>query len=276
MIKRTFLVFASLALAFATGACGSGGSGGSGDGISISPSTAPPGYPCTEISEPGANIGCYYFVSNGIAVACQTNLSGGNFCTNTNGNYYNYDFGETAICKNAGCTNTAIVTAPYAANCPVKIVYNNLVNDGEAWRVVNQEQDQNSTQQPITTQFISTSATTVSTNFAGSVSVNVGGSLNEVFATIYANVHAQINASVSKTASTVVGNEVTVTIPPGKTAYGIYGVKVQVTGGRLSQSDPCGGPDNNNYGEVQTYVPLSPGWCVWVSGETPCRVVQGS
>jgi hypothetical protein len=278
MIKRAFLVFASLALAFAIGACGGvgGGSVSGGDGISTTSSTAPPGgYPCTDISEPGANIGCYYFISNGIAVACQTDLSASNFCTNTNGNYYNYDFGETFICKNAACTNTAVVAAPVvvaAPNCSVKIAYNNLVNDGEAWRVVNQEQDQNGTQAPITTKFSSTTATNITTTASVDITANAAAVLGFVFA----SVHAQINASVAKVESTVIGNEVTVTIPAGMTAYGIYGVKVQVTGGHLSQSDACGGPDNNDYGQVQTYAPLSPGWCVWLSGETPCRVVQGS
>jgi hypothetical protein len=288
MIKKTVVVLALLVLAFAIGACGSVGNGsgvssssssvGSGfAGYSTESSTTPEGYPCTELvlSSSGTyDIGCYYFISNGTAVACQTNANSADLCPSMNGNYYNYDYGDTFICKNAECTNTAIVAAPTAVagpNCSAKIVYGNLIDDGQAWEVVNQLEDQNTTQAQITATFTSTSATTVSTSASIDISASADASLLDI---IFVSVRAQINASVTKTASTVVGDEVRVPIPPGKTLHGIYGVSVQVTTGHLYQSNNCNGQPN--YGTVKTYVPITSGWCVWISGETPCRVVSGN
>jgi hypothetical protein len=105
----------------------------------------------------------------------------------------------------------------------------------------------------------------VSTSASINITVDAGAALGVVFA----SVHAEFNASVAKTVSTVVGNNYNVTIPPGKTAYGIYGVQVQVTTGNLDQSDVCG--TTANYNSIRTYVPIAPGWCVWLSGETPAE-----
>jgi hypothetical protein len=231
--------------------------------------TTPAGLSCTQYNHKG----CYYFASNGKAVPCDIDEIGNNICKNTKGDFYFYYNGNTYSCaSHVYCIGTKVSSSE---PCSPKFVYNDLVNDGQAWKVVNRQTDQNTTQNAITINFSSTSATTVSVNIAASASINVGGSLDAVFASVYANVHAQINASVSKTVTTVVGNAVTVTIPAGETAYGIYGVSVQVTQGHLYQSNTCGSvkPD---YGDVQTYVPLAAGWCVWLSGHTPCRVVQGS
>ena len=116
----------------------------------------------------------------------------------------------------------------------------------------------------------STSASTVSTSASINITVDAGAALGVVFA----SVHAELNASVAKTVGTVAGNNYNVTIPPGKTAYGSYGVQVQVTTGNLDQSNVCG--TTANYNSIQAYVPIVPGWCVWLSGETPCRVVRPS
>jgi hypothetical protein len=155
-------------------------------------------------------------------------------------------------------------------SCLPKYKYVILSNSGEAWEVVNEQTDQNTTPNSATVTLTSTSASTVSTSASINITVDAGAALGVVFA----SVHADLNASVAKTVSTVVGNNYNVTIPPGKTAYGIYGVQVQVTTGNLDQSNVCG--TTANYNSIQTYVPIAPGWCVWLSGETPCRVVHPS
>lgn len=257
MIKKITLIVV-LIFAFAVSGCTQ-----SSTTPSITSSTTASGWPCTSVS----NVGCFYFISNGTAVACDvidtsTQL---NYCDNTSGEFYYDNNGLTVLCADHECETTTGVTTP--SLCSAKFAYNNLANGGQAWEVVNQLEDQNTTQQSISTKFISTSATTISTSASFNLTVNIDAIIDVVFA----SVRAQINASVSRTESTVVGNEVTVTIPPGKTAYGIYGVSVQVTNGHLYQSNSCNG--HLNYGEVRTYVPVAPGWCVWLSGQTPCRIV---
>jgi hypothetical protein len=260
MIKKTVLVLAVLLLVLVFSGCSS------------TTSSTPTGVLCTHVTGNLNGDGCYYFMKDGTSVPCDVNYSlTGSYCQNAVGPFYDYDGITTYRCLNSHCTSH---TPGSGITCSSKFLYNNLVNNGEAWEAVNQLQDQNTTQAPISTKFISTSATTVQTSFSASASINVGGSLDVLFATIYANVHAQVNASVSKTASTVVGNEVTINIPAGGTANGVYGVKVQVTTGNLYQNNSCNG--QTDYGDVQTYVPIASGWCVWLSGETPCRVVQGS
>jgi hypothetical protein len=260
MIKRTVLVLVVLMLVLVVGGCSS------------TTSATPAGLSCTHVTGDFSEDGCYYFIQNGTSVPCSVNFGpNGSLCQNAIGPFYDYDGITTYRCLNNQCTSH---TPGNGITCSSKFLYNNLVSNGEAWEAVNQLQDQNTTQAPISTQFISTSATTVHVDFSASASINVGGSLDVLFATIYTNVHAQVNTSVSKTASTVVGNELTITIPAGGTAYGIYGVRVQVTTGLLYQENSCNG--QTNYGDVQTYVPIASGWCVWLSGETPCRVVKGS
>ena len=154
-------------------------------------------------------------------------------------------------------------------NCPVSYSYNDLVNGGKAWTVVDLEEDQNSTSDPASATFISRTATTVSM----SASLNIGIDVDAILAPIFASVHAQINASVSRSTTTDIGNRFGVTVPAGKTAYGIYGVQEQITSGNLSGDDTCSG-GKTDYGTVSTYVPISPGWCVWVSGQPPCVVLS--
>lgn len=162
----------------------------------------------------------------------------------------------------AGQDSEVAVPAPNPT-CSPKYTYADLINDGQAWQAVDRAEDQNTTQSSISIQFDSSSAVTITT----SASIEISASLNAVFASVEAN----INGSVSRDVSTEVGNEVSVTVPAGATANGIYGVKVQVTAGRLDISSTCG---DKTYKNVQTYVPIAPGWCVWISGQTPCRVVH--
>jgi len=66
-----------------------------------------------------------------------------------------------------------------------------------------------------------------------------------------------------------IGNSYNVTIPAGKTAYGNYGVKVQVTSGDFSDTARCEG-QKSNWGTDVTYVPIASGWCVWLSNQPAC------
>jgi hypothetical protein len=251
--KRIALVFSVLALVLAAASCGT----------TVS-STTPTGFPCTQFNFEG-DWGCFYFISNGSAVPCSVDKNDDDLCTNTNGDFYYYLDNQTVLCKDQACDNYV--------NCSPRYTYSDLVNDGLAWQRVNEQTDQNTSSQPITTTFSSTSATTISTSASVDLVVNADALLGFIFA----SVHAQINASVIKAASTVVGNNVEVSVPAGKTAYGIYGVSVQVTDGHLYQGNSCGAAAGEiNYGNVRTYAPLGAGWCVWISGQTPCRLVPGS
>jgi hypothetical protein len=224
--------------------------------------STPAGVQCTHERQ-----NCFYFMSNGTAVPCDYTIS--EICANAQGDYFTYRGGKTYSCASQFyCTGTQVANTEL---CSREFAYHILANSGQAWDVVNEQQDQNTTQNPATTVFTSTSASTVSTSASIQISVYAAALLG----TIFASVRAQINASVTKTVNTVVGNDFTVNVPAGETAYGIYGVKVQVTRGRLYQSNSCGS-SRPDYGVVQTYVPISPGWCVWLSGQTPCRVAQES
>lgn len=282
MTKKVVLIFA-LMLALAISGCAVS-STSSATTPSITSTTTPNGYPCTSVS----NVACFYFISNGTAVACDviddsTQLD---YCDNANTEFYGYSSGGTVLCADRECETTTAVNTPSLsattppiaaatpAHCSAKFAYDHLSNGGQAWEVVNKLEDQNTTGASIITTFTSSSATTVSTSVSASAGINISGSASVLFATIFASVHAQINGSVAKTATTVVGNEVRVTIPAGKVVYGIYGVSVQVADGHLYQSNKCNG--QANYGEVQSYVPIAPGWCVWIVGQTPCRIVSGN
>ncbi len=256
MRVKAGLVLVALILALVTVGC-------------TSPSTTPNGYPCTDKEG-----NCYYFISNGTAKACHVGIL--NFCENTTGPYYDHLSlnGKTYLCKtHDGCLGPGehAIGVGTPQICSPKFAYNGLANDGQAWEVVKQQADQNATQRPVTIRFTSTSATTVT----ASLSVNVSAHVAAILGVVFASVHAQVNASVTRIASTVVGNSVTVNVPAGATANGIYGVRVQVTRGHLYQANSCG-PAKPDYGNVQTYVPITPGWCVWLSGQPPCRVVSKS
>ena len=257
MVQRICLVVAAFVLAFTIGACD--------NGTSIASTTAA-GYPCTISNYDGVNQGCFYYMDDGTAVACQVDETqyGKSACTNTTGNFYDYSDGATSLCIGPGgyCDNSIA--------CSPKFTYSHLVNDGEAWQVVNRQQDQNDGQQSISADFTSTSATTKSTTLSVSVTAYASATLGFIFA----SVKAQVNASVVESESTVIGNTVKVSVPPGDIENGIYGVSVQVVDGRLYQGSSCGvGGGEINYGTVQTYVPIGSGWCTWLSGHTPCRIV---
>jgi hypothetical protein len=273
MTQKTILVLAVLALVFVANGCSLAQSPppppASASGSAV---IAGPAHPCSPIQD-GDN--CFYLVRDGTAVPCDVSQDPLNYCTNTNSHFYEYNEadGQNYLCADSECDSSTGVPPPkIGKSCDLgKFVYNNLANNGTAWEVVNQQEDQNTTQQPITVEFTSTSATSVSTTASINVSVNVDALIEFIFA----SVRAQINASVVKTASTVVGNQVKVSVPPGTTANGIYGVQVQIASGQLYQDTTCG-TKATTYGDVQAHVPLGSGWCVWLSGQTPCRVVSGN
>jgi hypothetical protein len=229
-------------------------------------STTPNGYPCSNKED-----NCYYFISDGTVQPCDVGII--NFCKNTPGSYYDYlslDHKTYRCVHHYGCLGVGMhaVSVPTPQLCSRAFKYSALTSSGQAWQVVNRQTDQNSTDQPVTTRFVSNSATTVT----ASASIHLSASADAILGVVFASVHAQVNASVTRVASTVVGNAVSVHVPAGATANAIYGVKVQITRGHLYQSNSCG-PGKRNYGVVRTYVPISPGWCVWLSGQPPCRVV---
>lgn len=281
MTKKITMIF-TLMLALVVSGCAVS-STSSTSTPSITSTTTPNGYPCTSVSD----VGCFYFISNGTAVACDVidNSVQLDYCDNANTEFYDYSSGGTVLCADRECETTTAMNTPslsatapplaaaIPAHCSAKFAYDHLSDGGQAWEVVNKLEDQNTTEANITTTFTSSSAITVSTSVSASAGINISASASVLFATIFASVHAQINASVAKSATTVVGNEVRVSIPPGKTVYGIYGVSVQVADGHLYQSNKCNG--QANYGAVQSYVPIAPGWCVWISGQTSCRIVSG-
>src|ERR1700722_3733306 len=196
MIKQTALFLATLMLVLAVGGCSS------------SSSSTPTGLPCTHVSGNGWVDGCYYFVQDGKSVPCHPSFGDKHLCTNAVGPFYDYNGITTYRCLDDQCDNHTPGTG-ITKTCLPKFTYSDLVNNGQAWEASDQVQDQNTTRAAISTNFISTSATTVHASFSASASINVGGSLDAVFETVYANVHAQVNTSVSKTVSTVVGNDLT-------------------------------------------------------------------
>lgn len=231
--------------------------------------TTPTGTPCTSY-----NSLCYYYYNHaGTPIACTVDGVSGNDCSTTSGPYYEYDTlnGKTIECSadpNWICPTSKLVT-PVAQCPPPNFVYDTLVNKGQAWKVVEQDQDQNGTSGLVQATFTSTKSDTIT----ASASVSVPGHADAVIGVILASVEAHINTSVRASVTTVVDNNYNLTVPAGKTAYGIYGVRVQVTSGHLYDTKSCGG-SKADYGTVISYIPIAIGWCVWLSGQQPCPTVS--
>jgi hypothetical protein len=227
--------------------------------------TTPAGIPCTSDGRI-----CSYFESNGTLNLC---VIGSTYCTNAPGPFYEYDEVEKATfyCTSqtsTDCLQTTPPSPPGSCTPTSTYAYTGLVDDGRAWKVVDKQQDQNTTTGPASVTFISTTSTSVS----ASASVEVKVDVSALLPVIFASVRADINASVAQSATTVVGNSFNLSVPAGLTAYGIYGVQEQVASGHLSGDTSCGG-HKADYGTVKSYVPISPGWCVWLSDQPPCVVV---
>lgn len=166
---------------------------------------------------------------------------------------------------------------PTPAPCKPQYVYDDLIDMGKSWIVVNQQQDQNNSTSPTPATFMSITSKTIKVTDQQGMTETSGSSLGvnseDIQSTITHSVQYQINISVSLSVTTTIGNSTTVTVPAGKTVYGNYGVKVQITDGRLYDQAGCEG-ENSYFGPDITYTPIAVGWCVWISGATPCPSVQ--
>jgi len=168
-------------------------------------------------------------------------------------------------------------STPTPVPCQPHYIYDNLINIGTSWIVVNQQQDQNNTTSPIQVTFTSTTSRTITvTDKLGLTQTSTSSeevSGEAIQDTITNSVAVAINHSVSRSVTATIGNGTVITIPAGKTAYGNYGVRVQVTDGRLYDQADCEG-ENSYFGPDITYVPVATGWCVWISGQPSCPSVQ--
>ncbi len=228
------------------------------------PSSTPTGLSCTHYN----NVSCYYFVSGSTAVACQVDISK-DLCSNTKGDYYNYSsvLNNTYLCRRHDmCPQTEKVDPP--VSCEQTASYDDLIDEGEAWRVVSRQQSENTTSGPVTVSFVSSSSSEVSIEWSAELKLDA----RVVSPVVLAGVQAGVNRSVTESVTAAVGNTFTLELAAGKTAHGVYGVKMQVTSGRLRTTKPCQG-GAKDHGTVKTYLPISPGWCVWVSGDVPCATI---
>lgn len=168
-------------------------------------------------------------------------------------------------------------TTPTPVPCQPHYVYDDLIAIGTSWIVVNQQQTQNNTTSPIQGTFMSTTSKTITvTDKLGMTTTSTSSteiSAEEIQHTITNSVAVEINHSVSYSVTATIGNSTDVTIPAGKTAYGNYGVRVQITDGRLYDQAGCEG-ENSYFGPDITYTPIATGWCVWISSQSPCPSVQ--
>jgi hypothetical protein len=208
----------------------------------------------------GCGSATYYTFHNGTKNQCGS--AGTPDCGN---DYYAVDNtnGMTYHCTGTPCFLTDPVTPPW--NCSSKYAYENLADKGTSWKVITQQQDQNNSSVPAQVTFTSNTETTVKV----SLDVHLSASADALLDVVYVSVKADINVSVTKSVSVTVGNSYNFTVPAGATAYGNYGVKVQITSGHLYDKATCEGK-NSDLGNVVTYVPIAPGWCVWTTDETPC------
>lgn len=208
-----------------------------------------------------------YTIQNGVKSSCNPDIFG-NSCGN---DYYEVTNGQTYHCTYwTGCDESNPVTPPVVtAQCVPNYAYDHLIDKGQSWEVVNQQQDQNNASSPVQAVFTSTTSKTVTV----SDKLDVIGTLNITSPTpigvITANVKAEINHEVTQVVNATIDNSTSVTIPPRETAYGNYGVRVQITSGHLYDTAKCEG-NKSDWGTDITYVPIAAGWCVWTSTQPTC------
>lgn len=160
-------------------------------------------------------------------------------------------------------------TTPTPVPCKSKYAYATPVNEGLSWVVIDQLQDQNRSTTAAQVTFTSKTATTVTvTDQAGVTETAKASAL-----VIEESVQVQINISVSLSVSTTIGNNYTFTLPPGKTVYANYGVRVQVVNGHLYDQAGCEG-NKSDWGADLSYLPLAVGWCVWTDTDPPCPSIH--
>lgn len=248
-------------------------------------SQTPTGLSCTEVHATSYGTttadACFYYFNNGVATPCATTDYTKNFCPATSGAYYSYGLkdGKTYRCRihnSCGSVNNSVITDPRLL-CPPQVwAYDSLSDRQLAWQVVDQVHDQNNTPSAAQVTFTSTKSSTVTV----STNIDITADAQLITPVIFASVHTDINSSVVTSSSAVIGNSYTVSVPSGRTVFGIYGVQVQVTDGHLYATDaysngPCAALVKD-FGSVTTYVPVGPGWCVWLDDQSPslCPVAQ--
>ncbi len=204
----------------------------------------------------------YYTVHNSTGISC----AGQGHC--------GLDFYEVGTPSGTTyhCTPLCNVVAPVnpPITCISKYTYDNLINKGQSWVVVSPQQDTNNSPSDLQVTFTATTSKTVTVTDGQRVIGSLTGSASiPLIATVTASVKAEINRSVSQSITVAIGNSPDLVIPPGKTGYANYGVRVQITSGHLYDKGKCEGKKSDAGIDI-TYVPIAAGWCVWIDGQPPC------
>ncbi|MDG4770392.1 hypothetical protein [Solwaraspora sp. WMMD792] len=218
-------------------------------------STTPTGVPCTL-----QGVHCRYFLVDGKPVPCDPPQN--HVCGNSPGEFYVY---VTSTDTTLRCDESSCAEAAAPVDCTGSVNYDDLKDHGIAWKVVSQEHNENATGSPVEVTFTSTKSETVE--------VNTELSFEAKGDAVVAAVRAEINRAVSESVTTSIGNSTTMTIEAGQTGYAIYGVRMQVTEGRMRNVNVCTDA-SEDLGQVTTYVPISSGWCLWTSDQPPCRTID--
>jgi hypothetical protein len=223
--------------------------------------------------------GCdtYYNIQGGKLTKCGDFGSGDHNC---GGPHYQSSDGQTFYyCSSWWTMGCSLATPPVnqpttsSAGCKPEYAYDNLINEGQSWEVVSQQQDQNNSSSPAQVTFTSTTSKTVivtdKLDIITNVNVTAAGDAGILVGVITANVKAEIDHEVTQIVNATIGNSYNFSVPPGETAYANYGVKVQITGGHLYDKARCEGQKSDWRNDV-TYVPIASGWCVWTSNQPAC------
>jgi hypothetical protein len=218
----------------------------------------------------------FYMVKDGKKISCDiwTSPSVGG-CGNV---YYEIYNGQTYACGfSTGCNEDqpAVddVGASSSTQCTPHWTYDHLTDKGESWIVVSPLEDTNNSPSLLPVTFAATTTKTVTVTDSAGVITSLTASADALIATITASVRVQINHTVSQSVKVAIGNSPVLSIPPGKTGYANYGVKVQMTSGHLYDNAKCES-GKGDWGMDTTYIPIATGWCLWIDGETPCPSIE--
>lgn len=190
----------------------------------------------------------------------------------------------------SGCSGTPAQAAP----CNPTYVYSHVKDQGSALYVIDIETDHNGTTGNETYELNDTRTGSFSIEDSVASVTQVSASLNAYGQVVgvgpgftamgsaqasaaYSYVHATDN-SVKTTTSLSVGSTVSLTVPPGATGYGLFGVVVKVTNGDVKSTN-CPSLQQDSHETV--ILPEEVEWCTWVRGPdefadgglSPCVVV---
>ncbi|MFF3109026.1 hypothetical protein ACFVSN_07555 [Kitasatospora sp. NPDC057904] len=194
-----------------------------------------------------------------------------------------------------GCSSSGHAAAP-PPKCDTSYVYTNVKDGGTALEVVDAQMSQNQTGSTETWSVSTTREQTLSIQESESTTVKAhvavaGTALVTGASAFVPAAEGQANAvfdyehrtdsSVSRTSSKSTNTKVAIQVPPGTTAYALYGVVMKWTTGTV-RTDACGGSTGG--GETKTFIlPEAYTWCSWFVGpdsftdgnQSPCEVVPG-